>query len=559
VSLPAAFAPLAALLEEIRRSPGTTARISWIAGYLAALDDEDLRLACTYLAGRPFPHGDARHLMVGWAAISDVLVDLTRVPGTELGRTYRLHGDLGETAADLLTRYPPPASLFPGVLTLRAVADAFAGIAAARGASSRRAKTARLHVLLAEASPLEAKYLIKIMTSDMRIGAREGLLLPAIAAAFGRESGSVRRAALFVSDLGEVAVRARAGVLGDLTLVPGEPFRFMLASAVPSPADALVLAGAPLLVEDKYDGVRVQVHKTADRLAIFSRTLDEISASFPELHAGLAALASTYILDGEIIAWQGTRPMGFAYLQRRLRRLNPDAVAREIPAVLIVFDLLHLDGVNLLERPLAERRSALESLPPAAEVRISTASLAVAPEDLDARYRTARDLGHEGIVMKRPDAPYQPGRRGRLWMKWKPGQAALDVVVVGAEYGHGRRAGILSDYTFAVRDGDRLATIGKAYSGLTDAEIARLSAWFHAHTLRDLGHLRIVEPRIVLEVACDLITRSGRHDSGFAMRFPRILRIRDDKPPEEIDTLDDVRALYARLSRSGSDSNGPTP
>jgi DNA ligase 1 len=366
----------------------------------------------------------------------------------------------------------------------------------------------------------------------------------------------VRRAALLVADVGEVAVRARAGTLDQTSLIAGHPFRFMLASPLGSPAEAFEGAGPALLVEDKYDGIRVQVHKTGERLVIFSRTLDDVTAAFPELHAPLAALGRTFILDGEVIAWKGSRPLGFGRLQQRLRRKVPGALLREIPVVLVVFDVLHLNGEDVLTRPLSERRAALEALPLGASVRASTASVARTPEELEARFQDAREAGHEGIVMKRPDSPYEPGRRGRLWTKWKPGVATLDVVVVAAEYGHGKRAGVLSDYTFAVRDGDRLATIGKAYSGLTDAEIANLTAWFLAHTREDLGHVRIVDPRIVLEVAFDRITVSDRHDSGFALRFPRIARIRDDKPPEEINTLDDVRTLYARLSRTPSEPGG---
>ncbi len=552
----APFAPLAELLEEIRDTSATSLKVAQIARYLAALDDDDLRWACTFLSGRSFPLGDPRRLMVGWAAIGDVLQGLTRVSGDELQAVYLTHGDLGETAADLFARYSQPAPLFPRRLTLRGVGEEFVAIAAAQGASSRRSKMEALRALLLDATPLEAKYLIKIMTSDMRVGAREGLLLPAIASAFGRSPDAVRRAALLVADIGEVAVRARAGTLDRVTLISGRPFRFMLASALGSPAEAFEGAGPDLLVEDKYDGIRVQVHKTGERLVIFSRTLDDVTSAFPELRTPLAALGGTFILDGEVIAWKGTGPLGFGRLQQRLRRKVPGALLREIPVVLVAFDLLHLNGEDLLTRPLTERRAALEALPWDTSVRASTATVAHTPEDLDARFRQARDAGHEGIVMKRPDSPYEPGRRGRLWTKWKPGVASLDVVVVAAEYGHGKRVGVLSDYTFAVRDGDRLATIGKAYSGLTDAEIARLTAWFLAHTREDLGPVRIVEPRIVLEVAFDTITVSARHDSGFALRFPRIVRIRDDKPLEEINTLDDVRALQSRLSRAPAAAGG---
>ena len=544
----AAFAPLASLLEELSGISGTRAKTTRLAAYLATLGPDDLRWACTFLSGAPFPAGDPRRLAVGWAAIGDVLRDLTHRSDEDLRTTYLMYGDLGALAADVLSRYPPLPPLFPRPLTLGSVAGAFAAIAAAQGPSSRRAKAAALRTLLLDASPLEAKYLIKIMTSDMRIGLREGLLLPAIGEAFGREPAAVRRAALLVADLGEVAVRARDGTLDGITLLIGRPFRFMLASPVLTPAEALATAPS-LLVEDKYDGVRVQVHRDGGGLRLFSRTLDDVTATFPELHAPLAALGPEYILDGEVLAWRGNRPLPFGRLQQRLQRRRPGALVGEIPVVLMVFDLLHVGGRDLLRDPLGERRGRLEALLWGEIVRLSTARVARTAGELDALFREARTAGHEGIVMKRLDAPYEPGRRGRWWMKWKPGVATLDVVVVAAEYGHGKRAGVLSDYTFAVRDGDRLATIGKAYSGLTDAEIARLTEWFLAHTTRDLGGLRLVAPRIVLEVAFDLITQSRRHDSGFALRFPRIVRVRDDKPPEEINTLDDVRLLYRQLTQ----------
>ncbi len=543
----AAFGPLAALLEQIAATPGTSAKVAQLSAYLCGLSEDDLRRACTFLGGAPFPAGDPRRLMAGWAAIADVVAELTRVSAGEFRATYLRHGDLGATAADLLERYPPAAPLFRDALTLEGVAAAFDAIAAAQGASSRRAKLAALRALLLDATPLEAKYLVRIMTSDMRVGLREGLLLPAIAAAFGRDPAAVRRAALLVADLGEVAVRARAGRLDDAALSPGRPFRFMLASPVAAPAEAL--AEAPeVLVEDKYDGIRVQAHVTPDRLVLFSRTLDDVTPAFPEL-ASLRRAGHTCILDGEVVAWRDGRPLGFSRLQQRLQRRDPAPLLREIPVVLIVFDIVHLDGRDLLAQPLAERRARLGEIAWGGSVRPSAAGIARTPEELLARFAAARAAGHEGIVMKRPDAPYEPGRRGRWWFKWKPGVGTLDVVVVAAEYGHGKRAGVLSDYTFAVRAGDRLATIGKAYSGLTDAELARLSAWFHAHTVQDLGAVRRVEPRIVLEVAFDAITVSDRHDSGFALRFPRIVRIRDDKPPAEIDTLEEVRALHARLAR----------
>ena len=555
----ARFADLAAVLDEVRGTAATSAKVRRLAQYLATPADEDLRRACTFLAGRPFPPGDGRRLGMGWAAILAVLRDLTRAPNAEMHVTYRAHGDLGDAAASLLARYPPLPGPGRQALTLAHVEREFAAIASAQGQASRRTKTAALATLLAAASPREAAYLIKIMTSDMRIGLREGLLLPAIAAAFGRAAGAVRQAALHIADPGEVAVRARTGALEHVSLAPGHPFRFMLASPVESPAEAFGDRARTLWVEDKYDGIRVQAHRAGGGVIILSRTLDDVTAAFPEVPPALASRAGTYILDGEIVAWRDARALPFGRLQQRLQRRNPGALLDEVPVVLVAFDLVHLDGRDLLGVPLAERRALLEALRLPPPVRLSTGSAATTPDELAKRFAEARAAGNEGIVMKRPDAPYQPGRRGRLWIKWKPGVGTLDVVVVAAEYGHGKRAGVLSDYTFAVRDGAGLATIGKAYSGLTDAEIKELTAWFLAHTREDRGFMRIVEPAVVLEVAFDAITRSDRHDSGFALRFPRIARIRSDKPAEEINTLDDVRELFARLTSRPDPPPAPEP
>jgi DNA ligase-1 len=548
----ALFSTLAATLEEVGSIPGTLGKIDRLARYLAILDEADLRRACTFLTGAAFPLGDPRRLQVGWSAIADVLTELTGAGPEELHAVYLAHGDLGETAGALLQRRPPDPGLFPRGLTLESVVGTFGAIAAARGPSSRRIKRAALRGLLREATPLEAKFLVKILTADLRIGFREGLLLPAIAQAFGRPPEAVRQAALLLADTSEVASRARAGTLDRVTLAVGSPFRFMLAGSIATLDDAFRDDTPSLLVEDKYDGIRVQAHRVGGRLLLYSRTLEDLTHAYPELHAPLAALAETYILDGEIVAWRGDRPLPFSDLQKRLGRLVPGEMAREVPVVLMVFDLLHLNGQDLLQAPLGERRSVLAGLRWQDAVRMSGGATAAGPVEAATRYREARAAGHEGIVLKRLDAPYQPGRRGRLWVKWKPGLASLDVVVVAAEYGHGKRARVLSDYTFSVRSGDGLVTIGKAYSGLTDAEIAHLTTWFLDHTIEDLGRVRLVEPRIVLEVAFDRIMRSDRHTSGFALRFPRILRIREDKGPDEINTVDDVRTLLLQASGRGA-------
>jgi DNA ligase-1 len=344
------------------------------------------------------------------------------------------------------------------------------------------------------------------------------------------------------------------------------------------------------VLEDKYDGIRAQLHcgdaAEPGRVELFSRSRDDLSASFPELVEAFAGIPEKVILDGEILAWNPAplsspllsrdglsssegRALPFSLLQQRLGRKRVTAEMREsTPVVFMAFDVLYLDDALLLEETLRERRGRLEAFVgryggltanvaarEQAELFSGEAAgfarLVLAPsvalesaEQLDAAYSEARARGNEGVMLKSLNSRYQPGRRGLAWLKLKRELATLDVVVTGAEFGHGRRAGVLSDYTFAVRDGDSLKNVGKAYSGLTDVEIDALTAFFREHTLEDFGGFRTVEPLKVLEVAFNNVMRSDRHGSGFALRFPRIVRVRDDKPVGEIDTLARVEEIY---------------
>ncbi len=553
---------LADVLEAVSGTTSKLQKIDLLAAYLQTLSDDELRIACTDLTGAPFPAGDGRALNVGWSAIAGALLDVSGAAPDALDQSYSRHGDLGSVAGELLAR-KVRAPLFPRALTLTAVDEIFVRLAASAGKGSRQVKLEAMRSLFENADPLEAKYLVRIITSDMRVGLKEGLLEEAIAKAFAQSLEDMRRANMLISDIGAVAVLARHGRLAEARLQLFRPFRFMLADTIFTAAEAFEPVRGEgtgsefpgsLLVEDKYDGIRAQVHHDGTRLAIFSRTLDEITPSFPELHGDLRALAGRYILDGEIVAWRDGRAIPFTQLQQRLRRKDPAELMSDVPVVLFAFDLLHLDGDDLLDLPLADRQRRLRALRLRVSLQPAYSTVATAPEDLEVRFREARARGNEGLVIKRPDARYQPGKRGRQWVKLKEELATLDVVVVAAEQGHGKRAGVLSDVTFAVRDGDRLAPVGKAYSGLTDAEIASLTQWFREHTLADRGRVKIVEPRIVLEVAFDAVTRSPRHPSGYALRFPRIKRIRDDKTPDEVNTLEDVARLfeYQGTSRGGS-------
>ena len=327
-----------------------------------------------------------------------------------------------------------------------------------------------------------------------------------------------------------------------------------------------------VFVEDKFDGIRAQAHVENGRVEIYSRTLDEISGRFPELYAPLAAIATGVIMDGEIITARGAEILPFSELQKRLGRktVSEDLLATT-PVVFVAWDLLYAAGRVLINEPLAARRALLEEIVRTAcfpspigrgqgegakhsgrldfgTMRLSQAKLFKDSAALDDEFEAARARGNEGLMIKDPASFYKPGRRGREWLKLKKALATLDVVVTTVELGHGKRRQVLSDYTFAVRRSDtdsELLNVGKAYSGLTDAEIAEMTEWFRAHTIREFAHgrVRIVEPRIVIEVTFDRVQPSNRHKSGYALRFPRIVRLRSDKTVDEIDTLETVRKL----------------
>jgi DNA ligase 1 len=319
----------------------------------------------------------------------------------------------------------------------------------------------------------------------------------------------------------------------------------------------------PVWVEDKYDGIRAQLHRDGDDVRLYSRDLHDISGQFPEVVEGARGLAWDGILDGEILGWRDGAVLPFIALQARLGRKSPSAAIRaEVPVIYVAFDALGLRrGADaaveaLLREPLEDRRRLLEGLglPLAGDGGVFALShlVSVTSEDaLEDAFLGARERRNEGLMVKDPRSIYSPGRRGLGWLKMKKALATIDCVVVGVEVGHGKRHGVLSDYTFAVRDtdNDKLVTIGKAYSGLTDAEIAEMTAWFEAHTIQRFGRYRQVEPTVVVEVAFDVIVRSKRHQSGYSLRFPRIANLRPDKPLDEIDTLETVRALYEGLQQ----------
>jgi DNA ligase-1 len=512
-----------------------------LAAYFRTLDDDDLRRAAVFMSGRAFSPSKRRTLGLGWATLSKVVSSISGRDEDELGTLFRKHSDLGDWAGEALggRTQPEPVSL----------SDVDAALEEIRGARGK-AKEVPLEKLLRRLHPEAARFFVKIISGELRIGLSEGLVEAAIGEAFEVPITQVKRVHLITGDIGETAVRCKHRQFDTTTIALFQPVRFMLASPVETPVEAFERMGAESVwTEEKYDGVRCQLHRQGERVELFSRDLKETTSAFPELSENAASIGHDVLFDGEVLAHRDGRVLRFFELQRRLGRKKVSAELRdEVPVVLVVFDVLWLDGRPLLDEPLEIRRRLMEGLGLRYPFLLARVEEATGPDHLDRIFAETRERGNEGLMVKDPLSPYTPGRRGLAWLKLKRPLATLDVVVTAVEWGHGKRKGVLSDYTFAVKDAStgRLVNVGKAYTGLTDAEIAEMTKRFLAITIEDHGHVRLVRPEVVLEVAFDSIQHSTRHKSGYALRFPRIVRIRDDKPVDEIDTLERVAELYER-------------
>ena len=553
------FLAFANIGEAIAATPAKLEKIRLLADYLRGLTSEQLPIATLYFTARAFAQSDLRTLQVGWAIIFRALQAATHIDDTELHRTASAHGDAGRSAFEILDGRTAPQPF-----SIRESRELFENLHRAR---SPKAKAKLLQNRLSILSPREGEYVVKILTGDLRIGLREGLVEEAIAKAFDVPLEEVREARMLSGDIGQTALLASRKELHRAELSLFRPIKCMLATPQPT-AEAVWerFAGATdtdrtaalsmrdtVYLEDKFDGIRAQLHRAAQRVEIFSRDLRRITSQFPELADQARNFLEELIIDGEIIACQEDRRLTFFDLQRRLGRTSDgtDLFARaaaDVPVAFVIFDLLWLNGQSLLKTPLRERRRHLDGLRLPSQFQIARVTPAHSVADIEQTFQQARQRLNEGLMIKDPESFYLPGTRGMFWFKLKKELATLDVVVVAAELGHGKRNNVLSDYTFAVRDevtGDFLP-IGKAYSGLTDAEIAELTEHFKQNTIADHGRYRTVKPDVVLEVAFNSIQPSMRHASGLALRFPRIKAIRRDKNIDSIDTLQYARELASQ-------------
>jgi DNA ligase-1 len=552
-------------------------KINILSRYLLSLDDESLAIAVLFFSNRIFSRGSRFVMNIGFSTILMALSEIASLDPNQIQQIYLQHGDMGALSEYAVSKKNMVSLFQQQVLTLSSIYGRLKEVTDTIGAGSDKARKNILKGILINSSPLEAKYLIKIINAETRIGLTEGLVEIAISKAFGQDLTSVRDAMLVSGDISHVALLAKKNSLHTALIRPFTPISYMLADVMLTAEEIIKYYPNSLICEYKYDGMRAQMHKVGQEIRLFSRKLADVTNAFPELvNAAAATVESSsagdidFILDGEVMAFQDGKPLHFQELQRRLHKKNvTEQIMTEIPLVYVVYDIMYFNRENIITKSIKERKEILSNISFKEPIINSSYKVVNAEQEIIAMFEKSRDIGHEGLVLKDPDSHYHPGKRGRYWVKLKKELDTIDAVVVSAEYGHGKRAGLLSDYTFAVREDNnnnnnnnnssKLRTIGKAYSGLTDVEITEITKKLTLIMIKDEGYGIIVKPEIVLEIAFDSIQKSDRHDSGFALRFPRIKNIRGDKNVADIDTLQRVEQIYekqayimSKIRRQGS-------
>jgi DNA ligase-1 len=525
---------LARTCEEIARWNSRLRKVRTLAEYLRQLSEGDLNRAVRFLCCGPIQSND-RKFSVGGATLRQALQQASGWDAQTLAQCHTEVGDTGETVS-LLMR-----DLAAGEPMTLAEAE----ILYARLYKQKRTadKVELLRQIYLRHKPTTLKFFVKVITGNLRIGLQAKMVEEAIAESTGRPLDDVRLANNRVSDLPRVAVAARRNRLHEIEAKLFHPMEFMLARPLDS-VDGLT-DPENWWVEDKYDGFRSQVHTDTGITRIFTRGMEEVTESFPEIATAFKQASGSAVIDGEILAWRNGRALPFSMLQQRIaRKKMTEDVTSAVPVTFMAYDVMYRDGQMLISEPIEERRRILEIAMQGLDLFVAPRWRSETTAGLEAAFEAARDRGNEGLVIKRLGSHYESGKRSGAWMKIKRPHGALDVVITAAEQGSGRRAIYLSDYTFAVRDGDRYLNVGKAYSGLTDQEVRELTRILRSLTTERFGKVAIVKPEVVLEVAFDGVQKSPRHKSGYSLRFPRIVRWRRDKAVSETDTLERVRELY---------------
>ena len=552
------FKSLSELLERVEATKKRLEIIDLTANYLKTLSPEEIEPATNMMVGRAFPKHSQKSLDVSWSTLTRVLERVSQFDWSMFRQAMASTGDIGSTTKMVLeqAKTKKQTQLTEKSLTITEVRRALEAIAQTSGARSRTKKERLISTLLSQATSVEAKYLVKIFTGEMRTGLQEGLMEQAVARAFNVPVQKVQHASMVLGDIGEVSSTLKAHGMEGLEKAGFSVFRpvkLMLAQTAQTVDEALTEQRCKTAFEYKYDGARVQIHKQNGTVEIFSRRLTNVTESLPEIVEAVKRniKAQSVIVEGEVVALDSAGyPIAFQHLMRRFKRTRGVAsMAQRIPLTLYLFDVLYVNGESLIAHPYLQRRRILAQN--AGEIPLSKQIVTDKIGEADSFLKEALAAGHEGLMAKKLESPYTPGRRGKKWLKIKTVLEPLDLVITAAEYGYGRRKGWLSDYYLGAREpktGEFL-NVGKTFKGLTDAEIIEMTKQLKQSMVEQEGHRVIVIPKIVVEVAYNEIQRSPKYKSQMALRFARISRIRDDKTPQEANTIEKVKEIYEKQFR----------
>jgi len=553
--MPTSFKALAELCEKLETTNKRLLMISIVADFLKNLEAEEVEPAVSMILGRPFPKWSQQTLDVSWATLSEIIKRITKVDWEVFMEAFGKTGDVGSATKIMFEsgKIGKQSTLFERKLTIMEVRRSLEAIAETAGPGSREKKERLIEALLSLASPIEAKYLVKIFIGEMRTGFYEGLMEQAVSKAFQIPVEAVQEAGMTIGDIGEVAAIAKTQGKEELLKIGFRVFRpvkLMLAQMANDVAEALREHGGETALEYKLDGARVQIHKRGDDVRIFSRRLTNVTGSLPEIVETVRknVKAKEAIFEGEVIAVDGSgHPVPFQHLMRRFKRVHAiEDIIEKIPVKLYLFDILYLNGESLISVPYVQRRQILaENI---GEISLTKQIVTDNVDEAEQFLKEAMEAGHEGLVAKKLDSKYTLGIRGKHWLKIKPVLEPLDLVVVAAEYGYGRRHEWLSDYYLAARDAEsgEFLTVGKTFKGLTDAEMIEMTRRLKELAIKEEHRRVIVIPKIVVEVLYNEIQKSPKYKCGMALRFARINRIREDKTSEEADTIQRVREIYEK-------------
>jgi len=550
-----AFEALAELCEKLEGITRRIPAVNLVADFLKNLEPEEVEPAVSMILGRPFPKRSQQTLDVSWATLSEIVRRITGIEWKVFLEAFDKTGDIGSATKIVFESYKVrrQAVLFEKPLTIMEVKRSFEAIAEAVGSGSRERKERLIEALLSSASPLEVKYLVKIFIGEMRTGFHEGLMEQAISKAFQIPLENVKRASMVLGDIGTVAALIKAEgkeALSKIDFKIFRPVKLMLAQMANDVAEALKEHGGKTAFEHKLDGARVQIHKQGECVQIFSRRLTDVTKSLPEIVEIVRReiKAHEVIVEGEVIATDSKgHPIPFQHLMRRFKRVHDIMdIAETMPVKLFLFDILYLNGESLISLPYLQRRQIL--VENVGKIPLTKQIITDSIEEAESFLKEAIDSGHEGLIAKRLNSEYTPGIRGKHWLKIKPVLEPLDLVIVAAEYGYGRRRRWLSDYYLAARDAEtgEFLVVGKTFKGLTESEIVEMTKRLKKLAVKEEYRRVFVIPKIVVEVAYNEIQKSPKYKCGMALRFARITRIRGDKTPEEADTIQKVREIYQR-------------